>query len=216
MLSVKLESVTIVILSDGNNPRLLNQDFLERNNIVPKEWKVKDVLVTPPFAQVSYDNGIQILVEENKLQFQVSKPGDSIWKNELPGIALSYMNVLPHVPYRAVGINMVYLSDHPKGNEAEQELIGKLLQQGPWINYGQGVTGAVLELQYRATQPHMNVKIGVLEEVGVTGRSLAGFLFRVNFHNDFNPEQTDVRKAYIDSIGDRYQEFMNYLKTLPF
>lgn len=216
MLSVKLDNVNIVILSDGNNPRLLNKDFLERNNIVPKEWKVKDVLVTPPFAHVSYDNGVQVLVEENKIQFQASKPDDLIWMRELPKIAVSYMNILPHVSYRAVGINMIYLSDEPRGIEAEQALIKNLLRVGPWRKYNQGVTGAVLELQYRTAQPQMNVKIGVLEEMGASGRSLAGFLFRVNFHNELNPEQNEERKTYINSIGARHDDFMNFLKTLPF
>lgn len=216
MLSVKLDNVNIVILSDGNNPRLLNKDFLERNDIVPKEWKVKDVLVTPPFAYVSYDNGVQVLVEENKIQFQTSKPDDLIWMRELPKIAVSFMNILPHVRYRDVGINMIYLSDQPKGIEAEQALINNLLQVGPWLRYNQGVTGTVLEFQYRTTQPHMNVKIGVLEEMSESGRSLVGFLFRVNFHNELNPEQNEERKTYINSIGFRHDDFMNFLKTLPF
>jgi hypothetical protein len=120
------------------------------------------------------------------------------------------------VSYRAVGINMTYLSDQPRGIEAERALINNLLQVGPWLKYNQGVTGAVLELQYRTTQPHMNVKIGVLEEMSASGRSLAGFLFRVNFHDELNPEQNEERKAYINSIGTRHDDFMNFLKTLPF
>ncbi len=216
MLSVKLENVAIVVLSESNNPRLLNPDFLERNNIVPKEWKAQDVLVTPPFAQVSYSNGVQILVEENKIHLQSNKPEAIAWKRELPKITLEYLEVLPHVSYRAVGLNFVYLSDHPKGIEAEKELISKLLQQGPWLNFGQGISGAVIELQYRGTQPQMNVKIGVIEKDSPTGKLLGGFIFTVNFHHDFKPDQNEERAAYINSIGARQAEFIQFLEKLPF
>jgi hypothetical protein len=55
---IKLEIVnaSVVVLPEGNNPRLLNPDFLERNRIVPTEWKIYDVVVTPPFAQVNGRN----------------------------------------------------------------------------------------------------------------------------------------------------------------
>ena len=72
-MRVFLENVAVVILSDGNNPRILNPDFLDRNAIVPPNWKADNVLVTPPFAQVFYPEGVQIFIDENKLQFTCSK-----------------------------------------------------------------------------------------------------------------------------------------------
>jgi hypothetical protein len=53
-MELKMVSTSVVVLSEGNNPRLLNPDFLERNRIVSAEWKAQDVVVTPPFAQVVY------------------------------------------------------------------------------------------------------------------------------------------------------------------
>ena len=216
MLSVKLENVAIVVLSESNNPRFLNPDFLERNDIVPKEWKVKNVLVTPPFAQVSYDNGVQILLEENKLHVRSQQPDLIPWERELPRIVIHFLEVLPHVTYRAVGLNFVFLSDQPRGVEAEQALISKFLKQGPWLDFGQRITGAVLELQYRVTQPQMNVKIGVLEKEDSAGSTLEGFIFTANYHHDFKVDETKERAAYINSIEMRRTEFMQFLETLPF
>ena len=216
MLSVKLDNVNIVILSDGNNPRLLNPDFLDRNNIVPKEWKVKDVLVTPPFARVLYDNDVQILLEENKLHVISKQPDLISWEHELPGVVTSFLEVLPQVSYRSVGLNFVFLSDQPKGVEAEQTLISKFLKQGTWLDFRQGMTGTVLEFQYRATQPQMNVKIGVLEKRDSIGTSLEGFIFTVNFHHDFKIDETKQRAEYVNSVGIRRTEFMKFMETLPF
>ena len=215
MLSVKLDNVAIVVISDSNNPRLLNPDFLERNSIVPKEWKVKDVLVTSPFARVLYDNGVQIILEENKLHIVSQQPEVVSWEHELPAIATSFLDVLPHVSYRSVGLNYVFLSDQPRGVEAENTLIDKFLRQGSWLDFRQGMTGATLEFQYRATQPQMNVKIGVLERKDPSGASLEGFIFTVNFHQDFKPEEAKERAAYINSIGMKRAEFLQFLGTLP-
>jgi hypothetical protein len=216
MLSIKLENVTIIVVADSNNPRLLNPDFLDRNTIVPKEWKVKDALVTPPFAQVSYENGVRVLLEENRLHVMSQKPDMIPWERALPGVVTSFIEVLPHVSYRSVGLNFVFLSDQPRGVEAEQALMGTFLKQGPWLNLRQGMTGAVLEFQYRATQPQMNVKIGVLEKRDSVGISLEGFIFTVNFHHDFKVDEIKERADYINSVGMRRTEFMKFMETLPF
>jgi hypothetical protein len=55
-MKLEIVNASVIVLSEGNNPRLLNPDFLERNRIVPAEWKVRDVVVTPPFAQVNGRN----------------------------------------------------------------------------------------------------------------------------------------------------------------
>ncbi len=216
MLSIKLENVAIIVVADSNNPRLLNPDFLDRNTIVPKEWKVKDALVTTPFAQVSYENGVRVLLEENRLHVMSQKPDMIPWERALPEVVTSFIEVLPHVSYRSVGLNFVFLSDQPRGVEAEQALMGTFLKQGPWLNLRQGMTGAVLEFQYRATQPQMNVKIGVLEKRDSVGISLEGFIFTVNFHHDFKVEETKERADYINSVGMRRTEFMKLMETLPF
>jgi hypothetical protein len=216
MLSIKLENVAIIVVADSNNPRLLNPDFLDRNNIVPKEWKVKDALVTPPFAQVSYENGVRVLLEENRLHVMTQKPDMIPWEKALPGVVISFLEVLPHVSYRSVGLNFVFLSDQPKGVEAEEALMGAFLKQGPWLNLRQGMTGAVLEFQYRSTQSQMNVRIGVLEKRDSVGISLEGFIFTVNFHHDFKVDETKERADYINSVGMRRTEFMKFMDTLPF
>lgn len=217
MLTVNLGNVAIVVLSEGNNPRLLNPDFLERNEIVPKEWSVENVLVTPPFAQVDYANGLQILVEEHKLQFTCSQPGSFDWIGELPRIASLYLKVLPHVSYRAVGLNFNFKCEDLAEAEAKSRLIDEMLKEGPWLSHREGITGTVLELQYRSFQPNMNVKISVVEEAieGNGKRKLRGFMLSVNFHHDFQPEQEEERLAFINNIEALHDESLQFFKMLP-
>jgi len=218
MLNVNLQNVAIVVLSDGNNPRLLNQDFLERNGIVSKDLKVENVLVTPPFSQVAYANGLQILVEENKLQFVSSLPDLFDWKAELPKISTTYLRVLPHVSYRAVGLNLNYKCEDLLGAEAESRLIKEMLREGPWLTSKGGVTGTTIELRYRSSQPHMNVKIGLSEEPpkGKGDKKARVLVLNVNFHHGFLPDRSGERERFMDTLKFRHDEFLEFLKILPF
>ena len=216
MLSVRMQNVAVVVLSVSNNPRLLNADFLKRHQIVPDDWNAVNVLVTPPFAQVTFENGLQILVEESKLSFLSTRPDTFPWAEELSRIAIAYLALLPHVTYGAVGLNFTFISDDLRGEAAEKALIRKLLLRGPWLNVEGGITGAVLELQYHKGRPQMNVKIGVLETGGPAGRTLEGFIFNVNFHDEFQADQRDERAEYIGAIARRQEDFTHFLEKLPF
>lgn len=212
-----LLNAAIVVLSDGNNPRLLNPDFLDRNEIVPKGWEAKNVLVTPPFAQIIYINGLQVFVEENKLQFVCSQPGAFDWMAELPKIAIAYLTVLPHVSYRAVGHNFTFKDEGLTGHEAASRLTSEMLKEGPWLSLHAGITGTVVELQYRSSPQQMNVKIGMGEEAaGGNGKKKpSGIMLSVNFHCDFQPDQKEERNAFINSIKTRHGESLEFFKVLP-
>lgn len=216
MLPVILENVAIVVLSASNNPRLLNGDFLKQHGIVSNEWIVTDTLVTPPFAQVTFENELQIMVEENRIHFRANGLKGFSWEDELPRIAIDYMKLLPHVHYGDVGINFTYISNEPHGEAAEEAVISKFLKPGPWLECDAGITGTVLELQYRKEFPYMNVKIGVLETFKPEGKKLEGLIFNVNFHHAFQSNQYEERTSYLKSISLRKEQFFHFLETLPF
>lgn len=48
-MALEMLNASVVVLSEGNNPKLLNHDFLARNKIVPEDWNVRDVVITSFF-----------------------------------------------------------------------------------------------------------------------------------------------------------------------
>jgi hypothetical protein len=206
MVNIKLDNVAIIVRADGNNPLLLNPDFLKLNHIISENWEIENVLVTPPFAQVIYKNSLTITVEQNKLQFVCSNPDGIDWKKELPRIATTYMAILPHVPYKAVGLNFSLSSLDYKAREADTQVVKKLLNHGPWFEFHNGITGASVELQYRTSLPNLNVRVAVRGE-------LLGF--DANFHHDFEPTQSKERAAYINTLEEQYNKFLQLMKLLP-
>lgn len=215
-MNVTLQTVTLVVLSASNNPRLLNADFLKRNGIVPEDWAVADTLVTSPVAQVTFENGLQIVVEENRLHCGASRLDQIDWQTVLPGCAVAYLSLLPHVSYGGVGLNFVYSGEPPDGGDAAALMIGGLLRPGDWMNGQGGVSGAAVELQYRNRQPQMNVKISVVGAAGADGQESKRLMFNVNFHHDFRPEAQALREAYIRSLPERQAAIRAFLDTLPF
>jgi len=216
-MAMQLVDANVVVLSKGNNPSLLNHDFLERNNIIPGGWAPKQVIVTAPVAAVRYDNGYTISVEATRLQFSVggvdfSKPG---WGAQVSNIASRYLDVLPHVDYTAAGFNFTYKSTTLTGDAAEQALIGAFLKPGGWQNEAGSLTGTVLELQFRKHYPHFLVKLGVEETVSNGERKLDGFVVGGNFHYDFSPQEREQRAAFIHSIAEREAQLRAYLEQLP-
>jgi len=210
-MQLKMLNAAVVVLSEGNNPRLLNQDFLERNHVVPAEWKVHDVLVTAPFARVIYENGVHFHVEINKLQIQVDKPDLVDWEKMLPEMAVNYLNLLPHVTYRAVGINFVFDALHC----AERPFLS-LLSKGQWLTaYGE-LSGAGVDLHYHGRLPHLNVKIEFQKSADTVGAMQEGLRFTVNFHHDFEPADAAGRAAFIRSAASLKERFLEFAETLPF
>ncbi len=100
-----LHSVSVVVTAEFHNPSILNHSFLVSEGIVPREWEFEDAIATPPFSVLRYSNGIQWIVEQSKLivtEMPESSFQDKYLVHEL---ASTYLEKLPHVPYRSLGLN---------------------------------------------------------------------------------------------------------------
>ncbi len=206
---LKLINASIVVLSEGNNPKLLNHDFLSRNFIVPEDWELQNVVVTPPYALLDYKNGLQFLVEVHKLHIKLNRPDLFAWDSDLPRMAVSYLELLPHVNYQGVGINLVYALD-----PAPKKTLFGLVHEGPWLKEWGGISGASLELNYRHQQPQLNLKIGVPSKDSEENKTFQPTL-SANFHHDFAPQDEQQRREYILSAPDLAQRLEDFAGELP-
>lgn len=206
----------IVVLSDGNNPRILNPDFLSRNEIIPAGWAVSEVIVTPPLSLVRYAEGYLIQMEENKVTFGVREPSEvQGWEAVLSRIANRFLEVLPHVSYRAVGVNLEIESDSIAGRDAEHALMDALLSHGDWRTFMSGMTGSVIEYQFRDQQPNLNIKISISEQKTPEGVQLFGPMAKANFHHTFQPEETEQRERFIEGIEDCKSSLLQFVRLIP-
>ncbi len=102
---VRLHSVSVVVTAEFHNPSILNPHFLVSHGIVPEDWTVTETLTTPPVSVVKYANGIAWTVDQSRLT--VTENCGPVFGDSYRSHALvdAYLQRLPHVPYRALGLN---------------------------------------------------------------------------------------------------------------
>ena len=125
----RLHSVSVVVTAEFHNPSILNRDFLVSREIVPNDWEVTEAITTPPIAVVKYSNGIQWSVEQSNLT--VVEDCGSSFKDKYRVYALvsAYLQKLPHVPYRSLGLNCVVSTAR---NNPDQWVTRQFLKQQTW------------------------------------------------------------------------------------
>lgn len=108
-VDVQLHNVGVVIAAKFHNPSILNKDFLENKGIVPKNWETTETISTPAVSVIKYDNGITWMVDQQTLE--ISQECDVLFKdhgdNKIHDLATSYVKILPHVPYKSIGLNCI-------------------------------------------------------------------------------------------------------------
>ena len=102
---ISLHSVSVVVTAEFHNPSILNPDFLVVRQIVPADWNVAETLTTPPISVVKYDNGVEWTVDQSRLTVaERSGPAfDDTYR--VHQLVVAYLQKLPHVPYRSLGLN---------------------------------------------------------------------------------------------------------------
>jgi hypothetical protein len=140
-----LLTISSVVAGESHNPTILNPDFLIRNEIIDIGWgwEVKDTITTPPFSVVSYTNGVEITVQEGKLQVtQHCAQGQEVNFMLTASIARKYVKVLPHANYTATGNNF---QSYVPIEKPDTYLIDNFLSNRPWMK---GVTAAGIRLVF--------------------------------------------------------------------
>ncbi len=136
-----------VVVGDAHNPTILNPNFLECEGIVPKAWgwTVDETVTTPPLAMVRYANGVNITVEHGKLQITDPHVENGPAASKISEVAASYISILRHVRYTAVGNNFQSLIPIP--NPAGF-LRDRFLKEGGWSSSPSDMGAIELKVSY--------------------------------------------------------------------
>lgn len=190
-MEAKLVQHTVVVTGDAHNPTILNPDFLQKENIVPKAWgwTVEQTLTTPPLALVRFDNGVSITVEPGKVQVaDPSKTSDPL-KSKAADIATAYVNTLRHVRYTAVGINFLCTVDD---DSPERFVKNRFLKDGSWLQGDYPLETAGLRLVYKCPfDARLTLSVDTGQSSGDDEADKRPVLIvRGNFHRESTDETT--------------------------
>jgi hypothetical protein len=210
-MEIQLVSSNVVVLGDRHNPTIVNRDFLEIQNIVPKDWGwevlTDEVITIPPFAQVPFKNGVIVQVEPHKAQFMDQNIGDPK-ESKIVDIAIRFVHTLKHVRYKAVGINFncLYEVERP-----EEFIINRFLRKGDWSGNRWPLKSIGIKMAYAIGESILNLQIDpgtARYKADASGRDRNVLLLNANFHRDCSQYPAD------DEIEAHLQHYMGDWNTL--
>lgn len=182
-MDLHLVQASIVVLAATHNPSLLHPSFLANEGIVPKEWEwvPQQSFTTPAVSKVQYVNGLEFIVQPDRLQ--VVHPGGTVEQiagSSLPDHIARYLEVLPYVPYTAVGLN--FTAVFPQQDAGS--FIRDRFLRGEALNLnGRELRSADVKLSYSDGDGRMQVSLADGGAV-IDGSAVNGVLIEGNYHRD--------------------------------
>ncbi|NEQ97091.1 MAG: hypothetical protein F6K30_10260 [Cyanothece sp. SIO2G6] len=156
---VKVQEFVFVLATKGQNPSVLNADFLRYSGIVTEEMELaKEPIYTNQLIQISYTNGLVMTAQPNRIVFSELLQDKTPDAMTAPAIARKLVETLPKLAYQAVGINpRGYIPVEPE--VATQFVSRHLLAQGAWQKFGNKPMKASVNYSYSLEQGQLNLSV---------------------------------------------------------
>ena len=116
-MQLKWTGANIVLLAQSHNPSILSPAWIQQSRII--EESPENFAHTPVFSL--YQSGtFQLMVEQERFHLTLRALSE-VNLQALQEAASRYVQTLPHVPYRSVGLNFTWLATVERPEEAEQQ-----------------------------------------------------------------------------------------------
>ena len=120
--------VSVVLVAEAQNPVMINPDFLKNSEIVPAEWEHTSSISTPPFAHITYQSGLSVLVEQTRCVFEEKAGNTPEVEYQVHECARKYAEKLEYI-YLALGMNWHVTLGHAN---PDAWLKDRFLRPGEW------------------------------------------------------------------------------------
>ena len=116
-MQLKWTGANVILLAQSHNPSILSPAWIQQNRIV--EESPENFVHTPVFSL--YQSGtFRLMVEQEKFQLMLRVLSE-VNLQALQEASSRYIQTLPHVPYKAVGLNFTWLATAERPEEEEQQ-----------------------------------------------------------------------------------------------
>ena len=202
----------IVITAQTFNPSLFTETWLTQNNIVPADAFVGLRVFSSEVAQFQTSE-LQVLIVPPMMQITFGIHGDDA-ESDLPlQIAKRTVELLPHTPYQALGLNFNFFVAPPNGqdfNEYNHTLLGNgdnsLLQEfsSPDTKFGR---------YFSKDHDEARLKLDVKPvQVGPEKKDLLQFSF--NFHHEVSQLGPEDSVMKLTQAIENWTSLHHYAKRL--
>jgi len=200
----KLDRADIVILAEAHNPSILSPQWLKDNELITE--KPDQFVHTPDFSFFNSKN-YHLVVDRQRLQVTTKKTTKQLLE-ALKNFALNYCKILPHIPYKSIGMNFTW-NVEAKLDESLPVIknsIGKITDFKKMFKEFEINNGIIINVK----------KEKYLHKITIESFSKNNLIFR--FNNHYNVEKLN-NVEIIDLINNYnmlYQESKEFVeKTTP-
>jgi hypothetical protein len=203
MSSVYTLNVSIVVVAEQHNPTILHPAFLAAQGIVPEAWEVGDGPVcTPAFAMVGFKNGISFRVDQTRLHVIDSSPAGDGSGSPIPELATKYVQTLPHVTHKAVGVNFIKFLPH---SSPAEHLVATYLTSGAWNSPDFAPASLDVKLTYKFEEGDLGLTLKPgAAKLRPDQIKQQGIVIDGNFHTD--TQTTHDVEAAIDKFYEKLEK----------
>ncbi len=202
---IELVGFSVVLVSSLNNPSIMNPDFLRHNNIVDADRQLQgDPISTPVYAQVSFEGGLTVKAEPNRVIFEQTRNPLTKKTVTCPAMAKRYLETVPHVLYTAVGIN-------PKGYrrsppEIPEKVTTAFRDKGSWMSFKDVCPDIQLRTTYMYEKRTIVLEVAEAKKQVEHGSTIPGILFQANIHRDISATNQQGRIEKMEKILQSWEE----------
>lgn len=209
-----VQELVFLIATKQQNPTILNPDFLIYSGIVPEDWKLaRPPIYTNQVAQITYQNGVNIVAQSNRIIFSEMLEGKALSDIVVPQVVQKYVEMLPKVDYQAIGTNFRgYVGC--TSDEAYQYVCHQLLSSGPWQEFGQEPMRAAINYFYALEQGRLNISVNEASLQYPDQDPFPVILFSGNVNYDHLGEVKEERLKSLSGIIARWQQDLETFTTL--
>ena len=208
---MKLEvlNVSVVVAAANHNPSILHPSFLDAEGIIGSDWELAaPPICTPPLSVVKFQNGVEFVVEPQKLLVIDNQPGADHGSSMVSGLADKYVKTLPHVRYTGVGINMrgfVEIAD------PGAQLMERFLKPGPWNEESLLAEAVGLSFIYRVDGSRLLLSVEGGTHASGEGAKRHGIVLDANYHQEITQQDP---KAKVHEAIARFSHFCENFATI--
>ncbi|BAY80715.1 hypothetical protein NIES267_01720 [Calothrix parasitica NIES-267] len=212
---LQTQELAIAITAKNLNPSIINLDFLTYGNIISSEWELaRQPIYTKNLTQLVFQNGIAIVAQPNRIVFAETIDTKDIQELQISKVAAKYIEKLPNVEYRAVGINPKGFVTFTESNGASNYFLNNLLASGEWREFGKTPVKAAIQLAYNLESSQLNLTIneGLLKVS--EKKSVPAVLFSGNFDYKISTNEPEARLKDLHQIIHNWKSNLETYKQL--
>lgn len=171
-MQLKWAGANVVLLAQSHNPSILSPAWIQQGRIIEEP---PETFVHTPVFSLYHSGTVQLMVEQERFLLTLRVLSE-VNIQALLKSATRYIQTLPHVPYRAVGLNFTWLATVERPEEAEQHFFPESDTLRSAFSEGEVKTGTFL---YNIVQGY---RLRLLVEPRL--RSSGEFALDFNYHFD--------------------------------